>query len=177
MRREERSKSTFEHPPSQMTEAVFMTTFGGIYEHSPWVAEALWKEGVDGSVDLISAFHTRMVDIVNSQAHNIKMKLLKAHPDLAGRAAARGELTADSTTEQSRAGLDRCSAGELQRLSALNRQYRDRFGFPFIMAVRNSDKEAIFAAFTQRLQHTRDQEFARAMEEVHRIALFRLEEI
>ena len=105
-----------------------------------------------------------------------KRALLCAHPDLAGRLALSRGLTADSTGEQAAAGLDRLSPTELERFTALNARYRDRFGIPFVMAVKGRTKQEIVAAFEHRLDNTADQEFDAALAEVERIALLRLKD-
>ena len=103
-----------------------------------------------------------------------KLALIRAHPELAGKEAAAGTLTSESTGEQASAGLDRCTAGELARLRDGNRAYRDKFGFPFVMAVKGRSRVDILAAMDSRLRNTRDDEFARALGEIAKIARFRL---
>ena len=167
----------FKHRPSTMSKDIFLSKFSSIYEHSPWVAETMWENTIDASDDQINAFHTKMMYIVNNFGHNKLEKLILAHPDLAGKAALSGNLTDDSTLEQASAGLDQCSAEELARLTGYNDQYKAKFGFPFIMAIRHSSKLAILEAFPKRLLNSQEEEFAKAIEEIHKIALFRLQEI
>lgn len=167
----------FKQLPSQMSEQQFIQNFGSIYEHSPWVAEQLWKAGIGENDDKISAFHSRMLEIVNNNEYNVKHTLILAHPDLAGKAAMQGELTTESTDEQASAGLDQCTPAELALLTNFNNEYKQKFGFPFIMAVKHSKKQAILEAFPERLKNSPEQEFDRAIEEIHKIALFRLQEI
>lgn len=167
----------FRISPASLSERAFLGRFGGIYEHSPWVAETLHKAGVDESFDNTGTFAAAMRKIVDTADADRLLILIKAHPDLAGKAALKGELTNASTNEQSGAGLDQCSPDELARFTELNDAYKARFGFPFIMAVRFSNRYKILAAFEERLAHTPEQEFARAIEEIHKIALFRLQEL
>ena len=151
----------------------FVTTYGGIYEHSPWVAEETYDEfAVSGNVNHLPALLASTVDAADDQR---KLILIRAHPDLAGRAAIRGELTAESNTEQSSAGIDQCSRQEYERFQDLNEEYKRKFGFPFVMAVRNSNREEILAAFESRLRNDHDTEFATAIAEIHKIARLRLE--
>lgn len=152
-----------------------MTTYGGIYEHSPWVAEEAYDEfAVSGNVDHLPALLASTVDAADDHR---KLTLIRAHPDLAGGAAVRGELTAESMTEQSSAGIDQCSREEYEQLWSLNEEYKRKFGFPFVMAVRNSNRQEILAAFASRLRNDHDTEFATAITEIHNIARLRLEAI
>ena len=150
----------------------FVARFGGIYEHSPWVAQrAAVHLEADDSLETIA---TVMADCVDNASREQQLELIRAHPDLAGKAQIAGELTADSTSEQASAGLDQCSAEEYARFQALNRQYNDKFGFPFVMAVRNSSRQQILEAFAARLENDRDVEFETALSEIHEIARLRL---
>ena len=151
----------------------FVKRFGGIYEHSPWVAEQA-EPIVAGSTD-IRVIGRVMADCVDNASEQRQLALIRAHPDLAGKAQVAAELTEDSTTEQSSAGLDQCSPAEYRRFQELNRAYHDRFGFPFVMAVRNSTRAQILEAFEQRLGNGREVEFETALAEIHTIARLRLE--
>lgn len=155
-----------------MKEKEFIARFGGIYEHSPWVAEKA-APLVDGSAD-VDVIARVMEDCVDNASRDRQLALIRAHPDLAGKAAVAGELTDDSETEQSRAGLDQCSPEEYARFQALNEAYRVKFGFPFVMAVRNSSRTEILAAFESRLGNDYDAEFETALLEIHKIARMRL---
>ena len=158
-----------------ITESQFIERFGGLYEHSPWVARAVWAE-ISGSKQIErKELSHRMRAIVDGASDDRKMRLLRAHPELAGKAAVQGELTPESTDEQSRARLDLCTADEFATFQRLNSAYNDKFGFPFIMAVRNSTREQILEAFESRLHNTVDHEFDTALAQVHQIALLRLE--
>ena len=151
----------------------FVQRFGGIYEHSPWVAEEAAAIVADVSdLDVIAGV---MADCVDNASAARQLELIRAHPDIAGKAAIAGELTEDSSTEQASAGLDRCSPDEYERFQVLNRAYRDRFGFPFVMAVRDRSRADILAAFGSRLENGYDEEFETALAEIHKIARLRLE--
>ena len=156
-----------------MSSAGFVRRFGGIYENSPWVAE-LAAAHVDESAGVESIARV-MADCVDNASRERQLALIRAHPDLAGRAAVAGELTAESTEEQSSAGLDQCTPDEFERFTGLNEQYRIKFGFPFVMAVRGRSRDEILAAFERRLGHDYDAEFETALEEIHKIARLRLE--
>jgi OHCU decarboxylase len=155
-----------------MKEKEFVARYGGIYEHSPWVAERaapLLDETAD--IDVIARV---MADCVDNASMSWQLALIRAHPDLAGKAAIAGELTENSQTEQAGAGLDSCSPEEYARFKALNDAYRSRFGFPFVMAVRNKSRGEILEAFETRLENDYDEEFENALLEIHRIARMRL---
>ena len=150
----------------------FVRRYAGIYEHSPWVAEEVAEFAVDcDSIDCIAAI---MADCVDNASTERQLALIRAHPDLAGKAQVGGELTPDSMTEQARAGLDCCTPAEYARFQELNDRYRDKFGFPFVMAVRHSSRAEILAAFEQRLGNDATTEFETALAEIHKIALLRL---
>ena len=155
-----------------MKEKEFIARYRGIYEHSPWVAEKA-APLVDDSAD-VDVIARVMEDCVDNASRERQLELIRAHPDLAGKAAVAGELTDDSETEQSRAGLDQCSPQEYARFQALNEAYRGKFGFPFVMAVRNSSRAEILAAFESRLGNDYDAEFETALLEIHKIARMRL---
>jgi 2-oxo-4-hydroxy-4-carboxy-5-ureidoimidazoline decarboxylase len=163
--------------PSQLSHDAFIEAFADIYEHSPWVAEKAYDLGLDASFDEVETLHQRMAEILLSASHEAQLALINAHPDLAGKAAVRGELTASSTSEQAGAGIHECSAEEFARFTALNDAYKARFGFPFIKAVKGSNRHQILAAFEQRIHNTPEQEFATALAEINKIALFRLQQL
>ncbi len=155
-----------------MKELEFVRRYGGIYEHSPWVAEsAAPLVGDSADVDVIARV---MADCVDNATRERQLDLIRAHPDLAGKAAVAGKLTDDSESEQASAGLDRCTPEEYARFQALNTAYRRKFGFPFVMAVRNCTREQILAAFESRLENDYEEEFENALQEIHRIARMRL---
>jgi len=151
----------------------FVKRYGGIYEHSPWVAEQVEDLLDDAGTD-IERLASLMADCVDNAAPEKQLALIRAHPDLAGKAQLAGELTADSTAEQLSAGLDRCSAEEYERFQALNAAYWKKFDFPFIMAVRNSTRAEILHAFASRIENDYEQEFENALVEIHKIAALRL---
>jgi len=149
----------------------FVDRLGGIFEHSPWVAERSWQKRPFDSVDEL---HAAMCASVAASKDGAKLTLIRAHPQLAGKAAVRGELSAASATEQSGAGLDRCSPEEFARLNELNSDYEQRFGFPFIVAVRGLSRQGIIDNMAARIDNTREQEIAEALQQIERIARLRL---
>lgn len=151
----------------------FVQRFGGIYEHSPWVAEQAHAELGEGFVSL-QDLQRVMAECVDNATAERQRALIRAHPDLAGKAQKSGELTADSTEEQSRAGIDQCSDEEYERFQTLNAAYKQKFEFPFVMAVRNSDRHQILDAFAARLKNDYDGEFEAALSEIHKIAALRI---
>ena len=154
-------------------ESEFVQRYGDIYEHSPWVAERAQAHiGASTDIEVIARV---MADCVDNAALDQQLELIQAHPDLAGKAQIAGELTADSTSEQASAGLDQCSAEEYERFQQLNGMYHDKFGFPFVMAVRDSSRSEILAAFAARLENDPTTEFETALQEIHKIARLRLE--
>jgi OHCU decarboxylase len=160
-----------------MSEESFVELFGGVYEHSPWIARETWQRGLGPEVDTPEGLSRAMSETVGGADKARLMALINAHPDLAGRAAVQGELTAESTSEQSGAGIDQCTAEEFERFQRLNDAYRERFGFPFIMAVKGSNRHLILAAFEERLENDGETEFQRALTEINRIARSRLDAI
>ena len=160
--------------PSAMSREAFVDAFADIYEHSPWVAEKAYDLGLDASVDQIDTLHQRMSDLLLSADHDRQLALINAHPDLAGKAAVQGELTEASTNEQAGAGIHQCTAEEFQRFTELNDAYKAKFKFPFIMAVKGSNRHQILAAFETRIHNSADTEFKCALAEINKIALFRL---
>ncbi|HNP64868.1 MAG TPA: 2-oxo-4-hydroxy-4-carboxy-5-ureidoimidazoline decarboxylase [Woeseiaceae bacterium] len=156
-----------------MNRSEFIAAYGGIYEHSPWVAERVQPLLGDQRPDTRTLARL-MADCVDNASEKTQLELIRAHPDLAGKAQIAGELTADSTEEQSRAGIDQCSADEFDRFQALNEAYKKKFGFPFIKAVRESNRTEILQAFETRLENDYDTEFETALLEIHKIARLRL---
>lgn len=163
--------------PSQLSAPLFMARFGGIYEHSPWVAARAFAKGLSGGENSAAGLHAAMDAAMRAGTRDEQLRLIMAHPDLAGRLALARKLTVESTIEQKSAGLDQLTAEELARFTALNEAYKARFGFPFIMAVKGRSKDEIIAAFDARLQNGPDEEFARALDEISRIARLRLNDI
>ena len=164
----------FRKRPTAMIRPEFVKRFGGVYEHTPWIAEAVYDARLRPAHDGVKALHAAMVEAVETAPRERRLELLRAHPDLAGRLAIRGELTPASTAEQASARLDACTIEEYDRFQALNAEYTRKFGFPFIMAVRGRNRQEILAAFEQRVRNEPDTEFRTALNEVHKIALLRL---
>jgi OHCU decarboxylase len=157
-----------------MGSGEFVAALGDLFEHSPWVARAAYDHRPFASVaDLHGALETAMRDASRER----QIELIRAHPELAGREARAGDLTEASTSEQARAGLDRLSAGEVRALDKLNRDYRERFGFPLVICVREHTKESILAWGRARLEHTHDDEVATALGEIAKIAHLRLHDL
>jgi 2-oxo-4-hydroxy-4-carboxy-5-ureidoimidazoline decarboxylase len=150
---------------------AFVATVGFAFEHSPWIAEAVWPQRPFASVD---ALHAAMLAVLDAAPDDRKVALIVAHPDLAGKVAREGRLTAASTGEQASAGLDRLSAGELARFDALNGAYRVRFAFPFVICAREHDTASILAALQTRGANERATEIATALREIGKIARLRL---
>lgn len=168
---------TFKPPPSTMTRDNFISLFEGVYEHSKWVAEQAWDLGLDASHDNAESLAAHMSAIVNNAGDERQLALILAHPDLAGKAAQTGTLTAESTGEQAGAGIDQCNTQEFAQFQQYNKAYWDKFKFPFIMAVKGSDRFKILRAFEQRLPNDYQTEYQQALSQIHKIAQFRLEEI
>ncbi|GEQ98414.1 OHCU decarboxylase [Iodidimonas gelatinilytica] len=161
--------------PSALTTDAFIEAFGGIYEHSPWVAQGVAPKAASGALDAPADLHKAMHAIVEAASDAQKLALIKAHPDLAGRAALAGNLSKESTTEQTGAGLDRLTPTQFARFQKLNDAYQSRFGFPFVIAVRGLVADDILAAFETRLQQDSAAEFKTALAEIHKIARLRLD--
>ena len=156
-----------------MSASSFVAKFGAIYEHSSWVAERA-EPHLQQSLAVEDVGRV-MADCVDNASTERRLELIRAHPDLAGKAQVAGDLTAESTAEQSSAGLDQCSQAEYEQFQSLNNRYKQKFGFPFVMAVRNSSRQQILEMFERRLQNEYDDEFEAALVEIHKIARLRLE--
>jgi len=161
--------------PSKMTHADFTARFGGIFEHSPWIAERAWNLELGPAHDRAAGLHNALARVFRTAARADRLAVLQAHPDLAGKLAAARRLTDHSATEQAGAGLDALTDAERAEFERLNTAYVARHGFPFIIAVRDHDKAGILAAFQQRLESDTDTEFAAACAQVERIAELRLQ--
>jgi OHCU decarboxylase len=160
-----------------LSRSQFVECFGGIFEHSPWIAEIVFDAGLGEDCGTAAGLHRAMVEVLRQASPERKFALIEAHPDLAGRLAETGKLTAGSTAEQASAGLDSLSDAERAEFRALNARYRGRFGFPFIMAVKGRSKMEIQAAFHARLGQPRAAEIQTALSQIEKIALLRLQEI
>ncbi|MGB5597914.1 2-oxo-4-hydroxy-4-carboxy-5-ureidoimidazoline decarboxylase [Thiothrix litoralis] len=159
---------------NQLDQAAFVRLLGGVYEHSPWMAERCYAQQPFAER---AALLQAMREVLAAATEAEQLALIRAHPDLAGKAALRGELTAESTQEQAGAGLAQLTPAEFARFTELNTAYTTRFGFPFIMAVKNASKDQILAGFEQRITHTPTAEFAMALEQINRIAAFRIDDL
>ncbi|AQV93307.1 OHCU decarboxylase [Cupriavidus necator] len=157
-----------------MPVAEFVQVLGGIYEHSPWFAETAATQRPFADAAALTLALRKAVDEAGEAA---QLKLVRAHPELAGKAAVHGELTAESTREQSGAGLNLCTPEEFDRLQSLNAAYNHKFGFPFILAVRGYDRHGIIAEFARRLENTPQHELQTCINQIHRIAQFRLDDL
>jgi 2-oxo-4-hydroxy-4-carboxy-5-ureidoimidazoline decarboxylase len=156
-------------------EDEFARRFGMVFENSPWIAGWAWQERPFGS---FSELHGAFVEAMYSAPATQRLALIRAHPDLAGKAAVEGELTPESTREQASVGLDRLTPEEYEAFTRMNREYRERFGFPMVVAVRDYDgKQDLLAAATQRLGRTRTEEIETALAEIARITRLRLQEL
>ena len=155
--------------PSQMSRTEFVDRFGPVYETSAWVAEEVWPDPPDTLPELAAA----MAAVVDAAPRELKLALIRAHPELASRA----RMADASVKEQAGAGLDQCSPGEFEAFQRLNAAYNARFGFPFIFAVKGATRADILAAFEARLANDPATEFATAIAQIHRIAGFRLADL
>ena len=159
---------------NRMDHGEFVSRFGAVFERSPWVAEGAWErrpfDGLDG-------LHGSFVRTIRDAPEDWRVALIRAHPDLAGKAALAGELTAESANEQASAGLDRLSPEEYERFHRLNAAYREKFDLPYVVCVRDNTKETIFAGAERRLANTREEEIRAALAEISRISRLRLEDL
>ncbi|MEO9823194.1 MAG: allantoinase PuuE [Paracoccaceae bacterium] len=165
-----------ERRASEMSEAEFVAAFGGIFEHSDWIAQGAHALELGPTHDTATGVHSALCRVFRTASEEQRLDVLNAHPDLAGKLAEAKRLTAESTAEQASVGLDALTDDERTKLSALNTAYTETFGFPFIIAVRDHTKSSIIEAFERRAKNTRDAEFAEACRQVERIAELRLSE-
>lgn len=163
--------------PSRLGRDEFVAKFGGIFEHSPWIAERAFALELGPAHDSAGGLHNALCRAFRSASEAERLGVLTAHPDLAGKLAQAKRLTAESTSEQASAGLDALTDAERERFTRLNADYVAKFGFPFIIAVRGKTKAEILAAFETRIDNDRATEFATACRQVERIALLRLKDI
>ena len=158
---------------NEMDASAFVAAFGDVAEHTPWVANRAAHGRPFVSLNaMIDAFSEE----IGAATQDEKLALLRAHPDLAGRAAIAGKVAEESRREQAGAGLDRLTPAEFARFTQLNEAYKAKFGFPFILAVRGADKQTILGAFADRIQRTPEDELAMALSQVARIIRFRIED-
>jgi 2-oxo-4-hydroxy-4-carboxy-5-ureidoimidazoline decarboxylase len=161
-------------PINAMDRATFVQTFGGIFENSPWVAEQAWEKRPFASLD---DMHAAMVAVARYAPAAMQLALLQSHPDLAGKEAQTGTMTASSVSEQASAGLNALSHDEMAQIADLNAAYKKKFGFPFIIAVRMHTKEGILFEFNRRLQNDTQTEFANDLQNVYIITRLRLNKL
>jgi 2-oxo-4-hydroxy-4-carboxy-5-ureidoimidazoline decarboxylase len=159
--------------PSSLSHTDFLARFGPVYEASPWVAEGVWPAVEAGGLDDPAALAAAMRAEADAAPRAVKLALIRAHPELAGRA----RMAEASVKEQSGAGLDQCSPQEFEAFRRLNAAYIARFGFPFIVAVKGLTRANILTAFEARLANDPETEFATATEQIHTIAGFRLADL
>jgi 2-oxo-4-hydroxy-4-carboxy-5-ureidoimidazoline decarboxylase len=153
--------------------AAFVAVLGPLFEHSPWVAEDTFAQRPFADKD---ALHAALCKTMLNAPTGHQLALVRAHPDLAGRLAQAGELTPESAREQSAAGLDRLTAGEALEIERLNRAYKGRFGFPFVICARLNAKHTILASMRTRLGNHPQEELSTALGEIAKIARLRLNE-
>jgi len=158
--------------PGTFDRQAFIARFGPVFEHSPWVAEQAWAARPFSG---LRPLHQAMVEVVRTSAPTIQLALLRQHPELWGSAARDRPMTADSVTEQGRAGLLALSSADAARIDALNTAHQQKFGFPFIIAVMQNCREMIFAEFERRLALDAGSEFAACLEQVYVITGLRIE--
>ena len=154
--------------------SAFTAALGHLFEHSPWVAEETWPRRPFRDAQHL---HAELCATLRGASRDRQLALIAAHPDLAGRLARANQLTAESTREQASAGLNTLSAAELAAFEKLNRSYRARFRFPFIICARLNAKQAILAAMQSRLANSPEVEFQTALSEIEKIAQLRLEDV
>ncbi|NNK79673.1 MAG: allantoinase PuuE [Litoreibacter sp.] len=163
--------------PSTMDKATFVSLYGGIFEHSPWVAEQAWALELGPAHDSARGVHSALCRAFRAASDTRRLEVLDAHPDLAGKLAEAKRLTAESTSEQSSAGLDALTDAEREAFTELNEEYTAKHGFPFIIAVLDHTKSEILDAFRRRITHDSQTEFSEACRQVERIAYLRLAQI
>jgi OHCU decarboxylase len=160
--------------PSDMDRGTFVAEFGGMFEHSPWIAEGAFDLELGATHDNAAGIHNALARVFRDASEEQRLGVLTAHPDLAGKLAAAGRLTKESTAEQAGAGLDLLTDEERETFQNLNAEYVERHGFPFIIAVKDNTKSSILEAFHRRIKNNRDTEFSEACRQVERIAELRL---
>ncbi len=163
--------------PHQMERHAFVAAYGGVFEHSAWVAEGAHALELGPAHDTAVGLHNAMCRSFRRASEAERKAVLVAHPDLAGKLAAAKRLTVESASEQASAGLDALTDDERATFTKLNTEYTTKFGFPFIIAVRDNDKASILSAFQKRIANAQAAEFAEACRQVERIALYRLKDM
>jgi len=159
---------------NSLSREKFVRIFGGLFEHSPWIAETTWAKRPFASFEKL---HETFCQNVLNATEEKQLMLIRAHPDLVGRAALAGTLTRESTNEQAGAGLNQLTPEEIETFTKSNAAYREKFGFPFVICARLNKKDAILNGFRIRLNHSREQEIRDALEEIFKIAELRLRDL
>ena len=159
---------------NELSRENFRRVIGPVFEQSPWIAELTWPKRPFASA---VALHRALCETVLASDQPRKLALIRAHPDLAGNAARAGTLTPESAREQASGGLDHLNLEEAALFDQYNRQYRERFGFPFVICARRNKKEAMLAGFERRLKHSPAQEIETALAEIFTIAELRLHDL
>jgi OHCU decarboxylase len=163
--------------PSELALDDFTALYGNVFEHSEWIAERTHKGELGPANDTATGLHGAMCRVFRAATADERLGVLRAHPDLAGKLAAARRLTAESESEQASAGLDALTDAEREQFGAMNAAYVEKFGFPFIIAVRDNTKAQIMQAFETRLSNDREAEFETACGQVERIAELRLKSL
>lgn len=166
---------TLAEKPSGLSRETFLKVYGGIYEHASWVAETVYDDKDVGDIDTVLKLFSAMRLAVDMADHGLKLSLIRAHPELAAGPAEMKNMAPSSVSEQQGAGLHECTHEECEEFKRLNAAYREKFGFPFIIAVKGLFKADILEAFRTRLNNDPETEFGNALVQVHKIALFRLQ--
>ena len=159
---------------SRLDRVAFVAAVGAVFEHSPWVMERAWalRPFADRS-----AFLLALDTVLHGAGRDLQLDLINAHPELAGKAAVRGDLTADSAREQAGTGLNLCTPEEFASIQQLNAAYREKFGWPFIIAVKGLSRQEIISEMARRLARSAGDEFAEALAQILRIASLRLDDL
>lgn len=155
---------------NQMSQGEFVVVLGEVFEHTPTIVQQAWEQRPFATLDDL---HQGMVQVVERFSIDEQLALIRAHPDL----GAKAKMAEASVQEQAGVGLDRLTAEEFDRFQTLNQAYKAKFGFPFIVAVKNHTRDSILSAFEQRLNHSVDVERQQALDEIFQIAGFRLAHI
>jgi len=166
---------TLAEKPSGLSRETFLKVYGSIYEHSPWIAETVYDDKDVGDIDTVLKLFAALRMAVDMADHGLKLSLIRAHPELAVGVAEMQKMAAASVSEQTGAGLHQCTHEEFEEFKRLNAAYREKFGFPFIIAVKGLFKTDILEAFRQRMNNDPETEFETALAQIHKIALFRLQ--
>jgi len=160
---------------NSLSKHEFVARLGGVFEHSPWIAERAWHKRPFRSLD---ALHTTMMDVIRNATKEKQLALVRAHPELAGGEAVEGKLSVDSLGEQGRLGFNALSRNELQEMTDLNRRYREKFGFPCVVALRlHENRTSVMAEMQRRIANGADAELANALEQIGQITRGRLEKV